>query len=102
MAGLDGADGFSSPLWAEVERLLRNVPANQRAVFRAELNAAAPYQRDRRAPIMAQVQHAMLVYADGNLGRLRTARQLADVDWRDLLVGIEPVPKSEQARRSRW
>ena len=49
MAGLDGADGFSSPLWAEVERLLRNVPANQRAVFRAELNAAAPYQRDRRA-----------------------------------------------------
>lgn len=81
-----------------VERRLNGLPDGVRAAFRAELDAAAPYVTDRSGQIMARIHDAMVTYAGSSLDRLRAARRLADVDWRDLLVSTAPLTKIEKAR----
>ena len=83
-----GDDHYVITDGAEVERLLtRDVPAPDRTAFRAELSAAAPYAQS--PGLRARIHLAMLYLADGDLARLRDARELADLDWRDLLMQAE-------------
>ena len=83
-----GDDHYVITNEAEVERLLiRDVPEADRSAFRAELTAAAPSEGS--PALRARVHLAMLYLADGDLGRLRSARELADTDWRDVLMQAE-------------
>jgi len=106
-----GADHYVVTDQNEVDRLLeRDVAASDRQMFRAELDAAAPYVTDRPA-LRARIQLAMLFVAKGDVEKLRRARELADVDWRDLLMqaeypstppyGTEETPEQKRMRQQR-
>lgn len=45
-----------------------------------------------------RVQAAVVLSARGDLGRLNEARDLADLDWRDLLVGVGLAHRDWPAR----
>lgn len=88
MGSHGGEDHYVITNAEEVERLLaRDIPEADREAFRTELTSAAVYER--KPALRARIHLAMLYLADGDLNKLREARKLADVDWRDLLMQAE-------------